>query len=116
MEERLKKIFQLIRYKNWGIIAQADGDRYYLQVIFLATSLQKGRKWFLSPFMTDSEIVSTAFKAILTAEEHEVREHFKYRGQSIFGPHFNFDRLADLCAEPDALDVRTNPDLFPVDT
>ena len=59
---------------------------------------QKGRKWFLSKYMTKSELVQTAFKAVLTYEEHEVRESFKYKDQAIYGPHFNVDVLAQVCA------------------
>ena len=65
-----------------------------------------GRKWRLSSYMTRSEIVQTALKAVLTAEEHEVRERFKYRGVSIFGPHYDVDKLWELRAGEDALDVR----------
>jgi hypothetical protein len=58
--------------------------------------------------MTKSEIVSTALKAVLTAEEHEAREQFQYKSKTIFGPHFDVDKLASLC-ESDSMDVRNNP-------
>ena len=66
-----------------------------------------GRKWDLTYHMTKSEIVQTAFKAVLTAVEHETRENFKYRGEAIFGPHFDVDKLVDLASQPDAKEVRT---------
>ncbi len=66
-----------------------------------------GRKWCLSPHMTRSEIVQTTLKAVLTAEEHEVRERFKYRGRSIFDPHYDVDKLWELRADEDALEVRS---------
>ncbi|MPZ36633.1 MAG: hypothetical protein GEU95_00995 [Rhizobiales bacterium] len=65
-----------------------------------------GRKWLLSQHMTKSEVVQTAFKAVLTAFEHEIRETFKYQGAAIFGPHFSVDRLVSLAADPNAQDVR----------
>jgi hypothetical protein len=65
-----------------------------------------GRKWFLSNHMTRSEVVQTAFKAVLTAEEHEAREHFKYRGQSIFDPHYDVDKLVELRSDVACLDLR----------
>jgi hypothetical protein len=61
-----------------------------------ADELQSGRKWDISKHMTPSEVISTAFLAVLQAEEHEVRENFRYRGQNIYGPHFNVDELAEL--------------------
>lgn len=52
-----------------------------------------GRKWHLSTHATESEILQTALKAVLTAEEHEAREHFRWRGVEIFCPHLNLDEL-----------------------
>ena len=57
--------------------------------------------------MTKSEIVQTAFLAVLTAAEHEIRETFKYHDAAIFGPHFNVDRLVTLAFDPTSRDVRT---------
>lgn len=66
----------------------------YLQVQFTTPEgRQYGRKWRLSPHMTKSEIVLTAFKAVETAMEHEVREAFRYRDRRIFGPHIDVDEL-----------------------
>jgi hypothetical protein len=60
-------------------------------------ALQQTRKWILSPFMTNSEIVATAFKCCHTSFEHRVREAFTYRGRRIFGPHFDIEDLHRLC-------------------
>lgn len=54
------------------------------------------RKWLLSPHMTKSEVVQTAFKCVLTSAEHRVREWFRYLDTPIFGPHFDVDDLAGL--------------------
>jgi hypothetical protein len=67
----------------------------------------KGRKWLLSQHMTDGEVVQTAFKAILTAMEHEIRERFTYRGVSIFDPHYDIEKLVELRSQPDALKERS---------
>ena len=81
----------------------------WLQVAFEADgALQHGRKWRLSPWMTKSEIVQTAFAAVLAAVEHEAREHFLYRGQPVFGPHFDVDALW-TAAFQHQLDVRPVP-------
>jgi hypothetical protein len=66
----------------------------------------KGRKWRLSPFMTDGEVVQTAFMAIMAANEHETREQFTYRGVSVFDPHYDIDKLVELRKQPDALKER----------
>lgn len=68
----------------------------------------RSRKWLLSPHMTTSELVQTAFKAVLTAVEHEARERFRYRGRTVFCPHFDVEALVTLC-DAGAVDVRKEP-------
>lgn len=55
-----------------------------------------GRKYMLSEHMTETEIVYSAFKAIMAAEEHEIRELFTYEGAAVCGPHYSVRRLVDL--------------------
>lgn len=81
------------------------GDLFILQAswpeIDIATghnARQHSRKWLISPHMTRSEIVQTAFKLAMTAVEHRARETFKFEGRRVFGPHFDVDALGDLCA------------------
>ena len=57
------------------------------------------RKWLLSSHMTRSELAQTALKCVLTSVEHRVREHFLYRGERVFGPHFHVEALHGLCTE-----------------
>ena len=85
-----------------GDFTQQSGPTY-LQARFMADCNFSGdmkpqatRKWLLSPHMTTSEVVQTAFKCVLTSVEHEAREQFTYRGQNIFGPHFNVEALVEL--------------------
>ncbi len=92
-----------VNYPGVTFLTRMDGERPYLQVeAQVACSAtgdvktQRGRKWFLSPHMTRSEVVQTAFKAVMAWEEHEVREKFQYRGKAVFGPHFDVDALYAL--------------------
>ena len=55
-----------------------------------------GRKWFLSYHMTDSEVVQTCWLAAKTAMEHELREKFRWEGQTIFRPHFDIRALHEI--------------------
>jgi hypothetical protein len=68
-------------------------------------SVWRGRKWYLSSYMTRSEIVTTCLKAVLTYVEHEVRENFRYRDKQIFGPHIDVDALAEVCDRKDTRGV-----------
>jgi hypothetical protein len=84
-----------VREGHGGVFVQGlyeDSDIYTG-----AVERQHTRKWLLSPAMTDSEVVQTAFKLCMTSYEHRCREGFKYQGRRIFGPHFNVADLVALC-------------------
>lgn len=46
-----------------------------------------GRAWPVSLGITNGDLVQTAFKAILTALEHEARELFTFQGERVMDPH-----------------------------
>jgi hypothetical protein len=58
--------------------------------------LYDGRKWHISHSATESEIVQTAFKAVVTWQEHEARDRFTYKGARPFSPHFDIEGLVEL--------------------
>lgn len=47
----------------------------------------------------------TILKCALTSQEHRVREHFKYKGELVYGPHFDVDALWEI-ARKRRLDLR----------
>jgi hypothetical protein len=51
--------------------------------------------------MTDAEILGTALKAVLTAEEHEARERFLYLGRAVYGPHMSLLALWHAAGSPE---------------
>lgn len=95
------EIVNRIQYKNWKVVVEpmrcdycGHPEKCYLQIEWfdLCTTTGQmcrhtGRKWLLSEHMTESEVVLTALKAVLTAEEHEARENFRYNGKQIVNPH-----------------------------
>ena len=115
----VRRILDDCTFNHWKIQAHRDEDgRLYLQVSEEGVPCNytgkpyewKGRKWMLSQHMTKSEIVMTALKATLTAVEHESREQFKYRGRSVYDPHYDVDKLWELRGADDAaLDTRPMP-------
>ena len=87
-----------------------DTDRCYIQIKQRGECNRTGeeyeeggRKWDISQYMTESEIVFTVFKALLTFVEHELRESFEYKGHKIFDPHTSVEALMVACK---TLDVR----------
>lgn len=98
----VRGILYSVSYKDWTCIVGESTTSTWLQVIFTSNGkLRHGRKWLLSTHMTRSEIVQTVFKAVLTAEEHEVREHFLYRNRAVFGPHIDVEELHQICERVD---------------
>ena len=66
----------------------------------------RSRRWLLSEHMTQGEIVQTAFKACMTAIEHEFRETFLFDGHSVFDPHYDIAKLATFRADPESIKER----------
>lgn len=95
-----------VRFRDYifKVVFEREGYRHYLQaeyyepdIVTGEVELQKTRKWLLSPHMTKSEIVQTAFKCALTSMEHRTREHFLYMGERVYSPHYDVDALVELC-------------------
>lgn len=106
------EIVSKISFKDWKFLVKDDG-RIFIQILFEdidrisgEVTLQRCRKWYLSPHMVNSEIVRTAFKAVMAAMEHEVEEEFKYKGARIFNPHMDLDNLVDFAKKKENISVR----------
>lgn len=100
-ERGLKELLEEISYPCHDFVTGSMGDGFFLQVEFPAVcakthvvQLQKGRKWYLSPHMTASEVMQTALLAAIQAAEHEVREKFRFQGKAVFNPHYDVFKLA----------------------
>ena len=101
--EGIKDIIQKVAYKDYRIVLRMEDWRPYLQVQFEAPDMHTGvvetqycRKWMISFYMTDTEIVRTAYKAVLAAVEHEVGEFFTFGGEPVFRPHMDVYALHSL--------------------
>jgi hypothetical protein len=112
---KAREFIKQVQFRDWTFVVESDGPSFYLQVVFNAPDLTTGkvenwtsRKWRLSAYMTKSELVATALKAVLTAVEHEAREAFLYQGHAIFGPHHDVDSLVELVKRTDR-DARNKP-------
>lgn len=66
----------------------------------------RGRKWRLSPHMTETEIVNTALLAYHNAMEHELFETFTYVGRRIYDPHRSVDSMIQA-ADANHMDRRS---------
>ena len=80
------------------------GTGWFIQVQYMEEDietgkmeLQKARKWLISPFMTDTEVVETVFKACRTSMDHVLKEHFLYKGRRVYSPHFDIEARVSMC-------------------
>lgn len=113
---------------GWRIYLRADletagkkTDRFYIQLEVDATARAavssvapypiepwKSGKRYLSLHMCRQEIVGVIFDLIKAAEDHEMREWFRYKGASIYNPHLDPDVLAAVAKYKDSFVMRDN--------
>lgn len=114
--DNIKDLISKCKYEDWELLVKLDDTRPYLQVyapngkdsVTGGPLPWTGRKWMLSYNMVPNEIISTAYKAVMAAMEHEVRECFRYRGVSIFSPHIDPDVLVDVVNKKENIQERPN--------
>ena len=80
-----------------------SGDRIYLQISYDCVDTKtgeketyKGRKFYLSSYMTPDEVMKTAYSAFEMAIKYEVMEGFKIRGLPLFNPHTPYTEIIKL--------------------
>lgn len=108
----IKRLVGLVQFRNYTFEVLKKNGVTYLRAKFVEADiitgqeeLQHTRKWLLSEHMVKSEIIQTAFACVAASLEHTAREHFLYRGQRVYGPHFDVDALFEI-AKARRLDYR----------
>lgn len=117
LDKEIVELVQDCTYKpDWFVDVRWDADRPYIQLTVynsmdsqtrVKTTWKSGKR-YLSPHMCRQEIVGAVFGLIKDAEEHETREWFRYKGASIFNPHLDPNKLADLARQASSFCVRDN--------
>lgn len=105
VKQRVEAILSNVRFLDYTFVLHMHGaDTLQLFGEYVepdtysgVPETQRTRRWNITPQMTDSEIVQTAFKLCLTSMEHRAREGFSYRGARVYGPHFDVNDLVELC-------------------
>lgn len=90
--------------KKFKYRIEADNNgTYFLQVIYddvcrIDGEVREwhGRKWRLSGYMIEDELIKTAYVAFESAVKHEVMEGFKVDNLVLFNPHVNFEELLKI--------------------
>ena len=94
---------------SWRFRLLEKGDGFLLQLVYLEPDAETGvlaqqnaRKWYISPYSTETEIVETA---VCRSLMHRAKEWFTYKEQSVFNPHFDI-KVRHKVAEAKLFDTR----------
>lgn len=89
----IRDIVAGVRYKDWAFDVESWGGRPVLRLRWLGVdaytaepAMQHSRPWLLEA-ENESELLRSVWLAVVTAEEHEAREIFYFRGRRPFNPH-----------------------------
>jgi len=104
--EEIEKILKDVSFQDRKFLLLDKGDGYLVQMSYMEPDVdnpeegpveQKTRKWYVSPYMTESEIVETCWAAVQRSQLHIAGEYFKYRGKRVYSPHFDIYGRMYLC-------------------
>jgi hypothetical protein len=120
--EEMVSIVSNIAYRpGWAILIGKDrSERPFVQIAVseeseasLSPFTGKRETWksgkpYLSPHMCRQEVVGAVFGTIKAAEDHEMKEWFRYKNASIYNPHLDSDALAELARKKVNFNLREN--------
>lgn len=105
LEKEFKFIVKYDKKAIYPFIVSGTGrePRIYIQLEYTSVCNKggdetnwKGRKWYLSEYMTDDEIIKTAYAAFEACIKHEIMEGFTVDNKILFNPHVNFEELLKI--------------------
>ena len=101
--EKVRAVLAEVAFKESHFAVEASKGGFLIELVCeeqdaqtAAPELLHGRKWHVPAAANASDLVRTAFKAVVTWQEHEAREKFLYRGVPVFGPHCDVESLVEL--------------------
>lgn len=92
--------------RKFILIEKVPGEVFLIQMSYMEPDVdhpelgpqeQKTRKWYISPYMTESEIVETCWAMVLRSQQHVASEYFKYKGRRVYSQHFDVQARINLC-------------------
>lgn len=114
-KEEIESIIGRIQFLDRTFRLMEKGDGYLVQMEYMEPDVDKPgsepvkqstRKWYISPFMTESEIVETCWAMVCRSQIHVASEHFQYKGRRVYSQHFDVEYRITGC-DLKAFDVRS---------
>lgn len=112
--EQIQNILNAINFKDRKFLLLDKGDGFLIQMEYFEPDVekpgsdpvsQKTRKWYVSPFSTESEVVETCWAMVCRSQMHVASEHFTYKGWRVYSQHFDINSRIDMCHD-EMFDVR----------
>lgn len=101
-------IVNKVRFLDRTILLLDKGDGWLLQMEYMEPDVehpengpvrQATRKYYLSPYMTESEIVEACWLMVVRSQQHVASEHFTYEGRRVYSQHFDVRARVHMCDE-----------------
>lgn len=102
----LQEALKDVEFMDREFLVMEKGDGFLLQMSYMeedvpnpgsGPELQKTRKWYTSPFSTETEMVETCWAMVCRSQMHIAGEHFRYKGRQVYSPHFDIDARIAMC-------------------
>jgi hypothetical protein len=102
------EIVSRVRFKDRRLRVLEKGDGFLVQLEYEEPDiehpergpvLQRSRKWYVSSWSTETEVVETCFAAVCRSQLHVAGEHFTYEGRRIYSPHLRVGARLQMCDE-----------------
>jgi hypothetical protein len=107
-------IIQQVEFRDGWFVVHEKGDGWLVQLCYFDKDVHTGereiqhcRKFYVSPHMTETEVVETAWAACQRSMMHRAGEYFTYRGKRVYSPHFSIGDRLEMAARPE--DARPAP-------
>lgn len=104
--QQIQDIIDMVRFRDRTFRIMEKGDGFLLQMTYQEPDIEKPgsepvlqstRKYYLSPYMTESEVVETAWLCVTRSQLHVASEYFTYKGRRIYSQHFSVDARVEVC-------------------
>jgi hypothetical protein len=104
--DQVKAIVDKVQFMDRRFLVLVKDDGFLLQMEYYEPDVDKPgsapvrqstRKYYLSPFMTETEIVETCWLCVQRSQLHVASEHFTYVGRRVYSQHFSIEGRILLC-------------------
>ena len=105
-KEEIETIISRVNFMDRTFRLMQKGDGYLVQMEYMESDVEKPgsppikqstRKWYISPYMTESEIVESCWGMVCRSQIHVASEHFTYKGRRVYSQHFDVNSRIEMC-------------------